>query len=389
MRVLTIGNLYPPAAEGGYERSWRAVAEALRAQGHAVRVLTTAPVSGRPLPPGHSDPPEVSRTLRWYWRDFAFVGGGLRLERHNAAALARELACFAPDAVALFGMGGMSLSLLEQVRRAGLPAVAVVGDDWLHYGRRADRWTRGWRGLGPRSFAGVPTRVDLSRAAHYLFASEWLRARASSLRLEATSVVPPGVDPVAFAPQPVRPWAWRVACVGRVEPVKGIATAIEALAGLPEARLTVRGDGDAAHRAELSALAGRLGVTSRVAFEPAGPPPLDAYAAADAVLFPVVWEEPFGLVPLEAMSAGRPVVATGTGGSAEYLRGGDNALLTPPGDATALAAAVRRLAAEPALRERLRGSGHETAAAYTEERFVRAVIAALTARITGSGSSGS
>ena len=50
----------------------------------------------------------------------------------------------------------------------------------------------------------------------------------------------------------------------------------------------------------------------------------DVYAAADVVVFPVQWNEPWGLVPLEAMSVGRPVVASGTGGSAEYLRDGEN-----------------------------------------------------------------
>ena len=55
-----------------------------------------------------------------------------------------------------------------------------------------------------------------------------------------------------------------------------------------------------------------------------------AYAAADAVLFPVSWEEPWGLVPLEAMAVGRPVLASRAGGGpAEYLRAGENCLHSP------------------------------------------------------------
>lgn len=388
MRVLTVGNLYPPAAEGGYERTWRAVVVGLRTEGHVVRVLTTAPVAGRELPPGHVDPPEVVRALRWYWRDFAFVRGGFGLERHNAAVLRAELADFAPDAVCWFGMGGMSLSLLESVRRVGLPSVAVVEDDWLRYGRRADRWTRGWRGRGPETVRGVPTRVDLPGAADYRFASEWLRARAAPLGLARTSVVPLGVHPAAFPPQPAREWGWRLACVGRVEPGKGLENAVGALTELPDAELTIRGAGDAAHLTNLRTLAAHFGVRSRTRFEPAATGPVvDAYAAADAVLFPVTWEEPFGLVPLEAMSVGRPVVATGTGGSAEYLRDGVNALVVPRG-VPPLAGAVRRLAGDAALRERLIAGGRETAARYTEARFVDSVITALAASTTNSGSSG-
>ena len=384
MRVLHIGNLHPPAAAGGYERTWVAVVEALQAGGHAARVLTTAPVPGAPADPA-ADPPHVFRELGWYWRDHAFVRprprARLALERRNAAVLRAHLTGLRPDAVCWWGMGGMSLSLIEQVRRAGIPAVGAVGDDWMGYGVRADPRTGGWRPLAERR-AGVPARVDLGAAAHWTFASDWLRRRALARHaLPRTSVISPGVAPERFPPQPARPFGWRLACIGRVEPAKGIATAIAALAHLPAgATLAVRGDGPAAHRAELAALAERLGVAGRVRFEPpAAGPVLDAFAAADAILFPVVWEEPWGLVPLEAMSAGRPVVATGTGGSAEYLRDGENALLTAPGDAAALAAAVRRLAADPGLAERLRAGGRATAGRFTEAAFCAAMIAALEA----------
>ena len=91
-----------------------------------------------------------------------------------------------------------------------------------------------------------------------------------------------------------------------------------------------------------------------------------AYARADATVFPVRWEEPKGLVPLASMGRGRPVVATGRGGSAEYLRDGENCLLFDAWDADALAAAVRRLAGDPALCQRLREGGLETAPRHTE-----------------------
>jgi glycosyltransferase involved in cell wall biosynthesis len=62
-------------------------------------------------------------------------------------------------------------------------------------------------------------------------------------------------------------------------------------------------------------------------------------------------------------------VATGTGGSAEYLRDEANALLFPAGDAAALAGALRRLADDAALRQRLRTDGLRTAARFTEDAF--------------------
>ena len=100
----------------------------------------------------------------------------------------------------------------------------------------------------------------------------------------------------------------------------------------------------------------------------------ELYAAADAVVFPVRWSEPWGLVPLEAMGIGRPVVASGRGGSAEYLRDGVNCLLCDPDRPDTLASAVRRLAADPGLRSELVATGRQTASQHTEERFNAAVV---------------
>jgi len=102
------------------------------------------------------------------------------------------------------------------------------------------------------------------------------------------------------------------------------------------------------------------------------------YAVADAVVFPVQWNEPWGLVPLEAMAVGRPVVASGTGGSAEYLRHGENCLVYEPAESPeALAGALRELAGDAELRARLRDGGLETAARFTEQSYNQAIAAAL------------
>jgi glycosyltransferase involved in cell wall biosynthesis len=155
--------------------------------------------------------------------------------------------------------------------------------------------------------------------------------------------------------------------VGRIVPEKGVEVALAALAQLPEASLVLDGPGDhlPAARAEFRhSKGGDVAAT---------------YAEADTVLFPVTWAEPWGLVPLEAMCVGRPVVATATGGAAEYLRDGVNALVVEPGDAGALAAAVRRLAEDEELRARLRAGGFETAGRYTQAAFCAAVVDAVTA----------
>ncbi len=395
MRILAIGSMYPPHHLGGYELVWQAAVRHLRRGGHAVRVLCS---DHREAGVGEPAEPGIHRDLRWYWRDHAFprLGprGVLGLERSNAATLDRHLDDFAPDVLAWWAMGGMSLSLLERGRRRRIPAVAFVNDDWLIYGPRVDAWQRlAARPLVSRRLlervTGLPARFDPAGCDLVVFASESIRRAAEGRwRLPPAEVAYGGIDPSFLAGPPPGPdrWSWRLLYVGRIDPRKGIATLLEALVDLPAAAtLLVVGGGEAAHLDELRRLAARLGVADRVTFagrrDRAALPGL--YAAADAVVFPVLWEEPWGLVPLEAMAGGRPVVATGTGGSGEYLRDGENCLLFPPGDPLELVERLTRLSTDPDLRARLRDGGRRTARANTDVAFnarVEAVLAEVVAR---------
>jgi glycosyltransferase involved in cell wall biosynthesis len=371
---------------------WRSAVAHHRAAGHEVRVLTTdwrEPYVDRSTP----EDLDVHRELRWYWHDHEFPNlgprGVLAVEKHNAATLDRHIEEFRPDAVAWWAMGGMSLSMIERAHRAGLRAAGVVVDDWLLYGPKVDSWRRTAKRAGPfarvlERATGIPARFGLEGAARWLFASHLLRERAAAEGFSppGATVAHPGIDLELFnEPSPVRPeWSWQLLYVGRIDERKGIDLAVSALTELPpEAALRVVGGGDESYRAVLDALIADLGVGDRVHFERLPREELPAaYAAADAVLFPVRWLEPFGLVPLEAMACGAPVAASGRGGSAEYLRDGENCVLFEVDDGPeALAAAVGRLAEKPALRAALRDGGRRTALANDESAFNEAVLAAL------------
>jgi glycogen(starch) synthase len=392
VRVLAAGNMYPPHHFGGYELVWRSAMEHLRSHGHEVRVLTTDMRTGTREP----DEPYVHRELRWHWRTGGFAPQTLRervaMARHNHRLLERHVDWFAPDVVSWWSMGGLSLTLIDAVRRRGLPSAGFVHDDWLDYGRHVDGWLGLFGGhkrvavpLAER-LAGVPAMVDFGAAARWVFVSEAThrRAQALGLALLDTAVAHSGIDPAFLDAAPEREWGWRLLYVGRLDERKGVHTAIEALVHLPnEATLSIAGGWDAAEKERLGALAERLGVADRVRFEGQLHRAAlhAAYGGADAVVFPVIWDEPWGLVPLEAMARGRPVVATGRGGSAEYLRDGENCVLFPAGDARALAAAIDRLAGDPGLRSRLRAAGLGTAPRHTDERFNAAVERHLLERI--------
>ena len=385
MRILSVGSLYPPHHLGGAELIWRSAVHHHRERGHEVRVLATATRFPDP-DQGIAEDADVHRLLPWYWSEHAFPRlphrRRLALERRSHRVLGAQIAEFRPDAVVFWSMGGMALSPVGRVAER-LPTVGVLLDEWLDYGPRVDQWQRTRERLGPLGgllarAAGVPSRIELS-GVRWVFMSEALRdsAAAAGVDVAGSLVTLRGIDQDGFSPGPEREWEGELIYLGRIESRKGVAIAIEALAELPGARLRIVGPEDPGYGAELRDRIDALGLADRVDFERL---PRDRVAAAlraaDALLFPVLWPEPWGLVPLEAMASGVPVVASGRGGSAEYLRDGVNSLIYEPAeDAESLAAAVRRLADDPALRARLRSGGLEASRSLSAESFNDAVLA--------------
>ncbi|HYZ91764.1 MAG TPA: glycosyltransferase family 4 protein [Actinomycetota bacterium] len=387
LRILVLTQMYPPHHHGGYEVLCRDVVERWRECGHDVEVLTT-----RYRLPSAADSADerVRRVLGFYWDDYRILSPSLRarlaIERGNQRALNAAIDELRPDVVSVWHMGAMSFGLLQTIVDRNVPIVCVVGDDWFVYGPTIDAWSKLFIGrptLGRvvRRATGLPTAFQPGPDDMVAcFASEYLRRRAlemSSIPLHRTSVVPHGIDLSMFEPETrTRRWSWRLLCVGRVEERKGAHVAVEGLALLPaEATLDIVGAPDDRYAERLVRTAHSLGVAGRVTFARAVPRDrlAEHYRSADAFLFPVVWDEPFGLVPLEAMACGTPVIATGTGGSAEFLVDGENCLLVSRGDAAALAGAVSRLAGDATLRDRLVRGGRATAERLGVDRLADAL----------------
>jgi glycogen(starch) synthase len=386
VRFLTIGLLYPPHYLGGYELVCQGVMRAARARGHDVQVLVSDYHAPRVREPEESG---VDRSLRSYLDVTAQLPAvmGTRecvgLERQNGAVLERHLLEHAPDVVSWWGMGGMSLALIERVRRAGLPSVLAIHDSWLSYGPQTDIWTRRARKLQAvapvlEPLLGIPVRYRLESAGRFLFNSQHMldESLATGFLPSDQAVLTPGVHPrYKPSPQPER-WGGRLLYVGRLDPVKGVDILVAAVAELPDVTLRLVGSGNELYESELRRQAQSLGVQERVEFVGA----VDAellpviYADADAVIFPVRWQEPWGLVPLEAMAVGRPVIATSRGGAATYIRDGDNALRMPVDDPRALAGLVNRLAENPDLRAKLREGGLRTAAEHSAGRYEQLMV---------------
>ncbi|OCB33009.1 glycosyl transferase [Mycobacterium malmoense] len=202
-----------------------------------------------------------------------------------------------------------------------------------------------------------------------------------------TSVVPCGVDVEAFSPDgPAAPRGERprIVSVGRLVPRKGFETLICALPRIPDAELVIVGGpaqadfADDPEAQQLQRLAAELGVADRVRLLGAvtrGEMPALLRSADVVACTP--WYEPFGIVPLEAMACGVPVVATAVGGIRDTVVDDVTGRLVPPKDPARLGDAIASLLADRDRRSAMGAAGRERARArYTWDR-----VAADTERI--------
>ncbi|MGA7705830.1 MAG: glycosyltransferase family 4 protein, partial [Solirubrobacteraceae bacterium] len=171
----------------------------------------------------------------------------------------------------------------------------------------------------------------------------------------------------------------RVVFAGRIVKPKGLAVLISAAVHV-QGEFVICGDGFQARA--MRALARRLGVERRVHFRGWLDEQALAQELADAsvVAVPSLWPEPFGLVGIEALAAGRPVIASATGGIGEWLHEGRTGLSVQPGDPKALARALGALLEDPARQHAMGLAGKQLVAErFSPERHVEALLRAYDA----------
>ena len=229
--------------------------------------------------------------------------------------------------------------------------------------------------------------AHISRAVAADFERQGLPAHRGVLIPEALPaaalIVPEPVPRTTFGCGPEH---FVVANVGRLVRWKGQDVFLRAIARiaprLPHLRAWVVGGADdnepsRAFAAELRQLAETLGIARQVVFTGHRPDALRVMAAADVVVHSSATPEPFGLVLVEAMAVGRPLIATNAGGVLDIVEPGLNALLVPPGDDAALADSLERLAGDPALRARLGAAGRRHVETHFTAQEHMAMIEAL------------
>jgi glycosyltransferase involved in cell wall biosynthesis len=308
-------------------------------------------------------------------------GGGARARGRVALGIGA-----AREAAALLGVARREGAALVHANdgvstnRAAIAAAALARRPCVCHERKLRAYTR-------------PDRVAARRIEVLIAISDAVRERVRGAALPVRGLVRihNALDPESVRPaEPAGAVRRRLgvpagapvaAIVGRLVEWKGQEVAIRALHLLrgshPELRLLVVGEappGSAAYAERLRRVAAELGVAERVVFAGFAPHPAELLAAADVLVHASTSPEPFGRVLLEAMALARPVVATAAGGAPEVVEDGVTGVLAPPGDAAALAGALRRLLDDPAAAARMGRAGRERLRAeFSLEAHVRRV----------------
>lgn len=368
MRVLLQSELYPPivSGEGACTRS---LAQGLAARGHAVRVLTASATGPATLE--RDGKVEVTR-LRSV-RNPAYAT--FRIGAWPIAAAARIVADHQPEVIHLHNPGPSAWALLFLGRRLGIPVVST------HHFLPTTAW-RNHQALAPlaRLVEGIlwsavlalHRRTDVVTApSHFALGTLLARGLCTPARVISNGVDilrfnPGRRDPALRARLGVPLGAPLLLHVGRLYLSKAVDVLVAGLrAAATDAWLVVVGDGPA--RSDLERIA-----PGRVIF--AGFLPDEAlpalYATADAFAIASTAELQ-GIVVLEALASGTPVLAADAGALPELVRLGETGALFPPGDVSAFAARLPALlAAAPGLRSACRAMAERHGHDATTEAFL-------------------
>ena len=348
MRVLIVSGIWPPDV-GGPASHAPEFASFLLGRGHEVEVVVTADAAPAPesypvhhvsrrIPPGARHLAVASLVGRFARRNDVVYATSMLGRASLAGAVSRR-----PLVVKL-----VADEAYERARRRGL----FDGDLDAFQHEEGDLRIRGLRALRD---------VALRRVDHLVCPSAYLASLAVSWGVpeEHVTMLPnpaPNLPELASREELrerlgfVRP---TLAFAGRITKQKALGVALEALAELDGVDLVIAGDGPDLDDVRRQTMA--LGLADRVSFTGAlsRQGVLELFRAADASVLSSAWEN-FPHTVVEALAAGTPVIATAVGGVAEVVRDEVNGLLVPPGDAAALAAAIRRFLADDALASRLR-----------------------------------
>ena len=387
LKIAHIVRRYSAAEWGGTETVVMHTVAEQRVLGHDPHVFCTAALQ----PPGA--PPVGVSCFPYFYPYFPMPAADrLKLDKKGgspyAPALFRAVRDFRPDVIHIHAGGRLACAAVKLARRLRIPCVMS-----LHGGAAAvpasemDEMLKPLKGKFP--YGAILDRLcgfrfdPLARVDAMICISREEEARLR-VRYPGRNIhyLPNGVDR-ATSPRPVRPFGRPVGilCVSRIDYQKNQLALVELLAARPDCRLTLVGPVTAQWYADkIVARVRELGVGDRFTLMPGLPPgsvELEAaFAAADVFVLPSV-HEPFGIVALEAMSRGIPLIASCVGGLPDFVKDGENGLLFDPAGEASLVQAFDRMTSMPPERiARLLACARETAEGFAWPNLVARLMRA-------------
>lgn len=341
---------YSLTVPGGVQTQVLGLAEALADAGHAARVL--APCDG--APPGENVTP---------------LGASIPTASNGSVApIAPDIACTLRTVRALRDEAFDVLHLHEPLcpgpcQTALILRSAPIVGTWHAAGGSKAYLLPGVRWLADRVHVRVAVSPDArDMAAHALGGRYEVAFNGVDMhRFDGADAPPAGTD--------ARP---TIAYLGRHEPRKGLSVLLSAMERLPdETRLWVMSTGP-----QTDDLMRRHGHDGRIEWigQVTEEEKVARIRGADVFCAPSLRGESFGVVLAEAMAAGTPVVASDLPGYRNVVADGDEAVLVPPGDAAALAAALARTLTEPALAQALAAAGRRRAEQLSMTRLAETYL---------------
>ncbi len=371
MKILFINSLYSPHIGGGAEIILQRTVEGLQQRGCEVCVLATGPDVGLAVDTVNQVKIYRAGLHNFYWQFNAQRPGRLaRLgwhvrDRYNGAMRAyvkQVIEQEQPHVVVCHNLAGWSVSVWDEITAAGLPIVQVLHDMYLmcpssnmfKKGRCCEQQCsscqRFRKGHDARS-TQVSTVVGVSR-----FMLEKLQqqgyfsaARGYVVHNASPYAAVPTLHPLRHRAPSVKKAPLRFGYMGTLSEQKGVRWLIEQFQRLPfDATLQIAGRGQLNDEAQLKAL-----VTSpNISFVGYQKPEV-FYRQLDVAVVPSIWNEPFGMVAVEACAHSVPVIASRMGGLPEIIQDSLNGLLCNPQDPDSLGHAMLTLHQQPELLQRL------------------------------------
>ena len=374
LKIAHVVRRYSPAEWGGTETVVKHTVAEQRALGHDPRIFCTAALQ----PPDARSTEDVSFFPYFYPYFPMPAADRLKLDKKGgspyAPKLIKAVEAFRPDVIHIHAGGRLACAAVKLAKRLGVPSVIS-----LHGGAAAvpaselEEMLKPLKGKFPygaildRLFG---LRFDPLAKVDVIICISHEEERRLKEKYPGRNVqyLPNGVDggEVRAAARP----GSNILCVSRIDYQKNQLALVELLAARPGCRLTLVGPITARWYADkIAARAKELGVGDRLTLVPGLPPgsaELEAaFASADVFVLPSV-HEPFGIVALEAMARGIPLIASNVGGLPDFVKDGENGLLFDPSDPANLVRAFDRLVALPPERvEAMVSAARATADQFT------------------------